>query len=418
MLTALLILPWHDAGAGGPLPNLVRPSGASFVWSTAAEIQYRTDNGPLSTTINEAAAQARVASMFQVWENVATASIGYNRTAVDCGNGPGFICDVGAFTDGDVSTLAEFDAVEGDCGAGNQSPIIYDPDGSLFAALGFDETSVIGFAGPCATNATNIISGEAAMNGLFQDGAAAPVVDLIATEYDGVFIHEFGHFSGLDHSQINVNCFISLCADGADDTFGLPTMFPFVLPDTSGTDALEESAGVASISTLSTDDIAWISRLYPSGTFVTTHGTITGVVFFTDTESHAQGVNVIARPLDAGGNEDRRNAVSAVSGYKFTTNQGNNILGLPGSGEGTLAPGDIGLFEIPVPAGSYTIEVETVDPNFEAGSSVGPLSPPIPMPGTAPAPSGTIVVAAGATSANNNMTLVGTDPRFDQFEGP
>jgi hypothetical protein len=40
------------------------------------------------------------------------------------------------------------------------------------------------------------------------------------------------------------------------------------------------------------------------------------------------------------------------------------------------------------------------------------------MPGTAPAPMGPINVTAGSTSSGNNVTLIGTPPRFDQFEGP
>ncbi len=413
-LFLFVLLASSVAGAGGPL--VVSSTGAPINWSTAAEIQYRTDNGPLSATVDEPTAQARVGGMFQVWEDVATASIGYNRAD--------FINAVGAFAGGDVITDTEFTAVEDDCFNGNQSPIVYDADGSIFSALGLDETSVIGFAGPCAANATNIIAGRAAMNGLFQDGvdtAASP--ELTVAEFDAAFIHEFGHFSNLDHSQINLNCLTAFPC-GADDLAGLPTMFPILLSATMGT--------------LSDDDIAWISRLYPSGTFATTHGTITGVVFFTDGQSHAQGVNVIARRVDTGANEDRTNAVSVVSGFKFTGNPGQSVTAnyLPctpasacppngfaddnsgGSGFGSLTPGDIGLFEIPVPAGNYTIEVEAIDPSFEGGSSVGPLDPPIAMPGTAPAPSAMIAVAAGATVAGNDVTLIGTDPRFDQFEGP
>jgi hypothetical protein len=380
--------------AGGPL--LVRNTGDPFLWSTAAEIQYRTDNGPLSATVNEATAQTRVIAMFQVWEDVATANIGYSRQ--------GFINAVGAFGGGDVNTVGEFNAVEGDCG--NQSPIIYDADAAIFMGLGVDETSVIGFAGPCATQGSQIVGGEAVMNGLFQDGdggGTPNVPDLSTAEFDAAFIHEFGHFSGLDHSQINLNC-LNAFPCTADDQAGLPTMFPILI--------------FASQGSLSDDDIAWISKLYPSATFNTTHGTINGIVFFTDGQSHAQDVNVIARRVDAGNNEDRRNAVSVVSGFRFTTDQDNPIAGSGGSNSGSLDPGDIGFYEIPVPAGNYTIEVESIDPGFTGGSSVGPFDFPIPMPGTAPAPSAMITVTAGNTNADNGVVLIGTPPRFDQFEGP
>ncbi|MGH8131430.1 MAG: hypothetical protein ACRES3_11305, partial [Steroidobacteraceae bacterium] len=235
-------------------------------------------------------------------------------------------------------------------------------------------------------------------------GQDTPVEDIEPDEFDAVFVHEFGHFSGLDHSQINVNC---LTDCGPDDLEGLPTMFPFLF----GSVQLD----------LATDDIAWISRLYPDPAAVTgfaaTHGTITGVVFFTDGESHAQLVNVIARPVDTGNNEDRTSAASGVSGNKFRVIHGNPIIDVPEDPFGTEAPGDIGLYEIPVPPGNYMIEVETIDPAFTEGSSVaGPIL--IPMPGTAPAPTGPINVVAGAVDSGNDVTLIGTDPRFDQFEGP
>jgi len=395
---AFLLLP-AAALAGGPL--LLRDTGAPFVWSTAAPIPYRTDNGPLSAIVNEGAARARVLAMFNVWQNVASSTISYTRA--------GFINSVGVFADGDVSTGNEFDDVEGDCGAGNQSPIVYDANAAIFQDLGIDQNSVIGFAGPCAIDpgAGQFVSGRAAMNGLFQDGQAAPD-DLTAAEFDAAFVHEFGHFSGLDHSQINVNCASAACS--ADDIAGLPTMFPFLV---------DASQGVLSI-----DDVAWISRLYPAaggGGFAATHGTITGTVYFSDAESHAQLVNVVARRVDNPGtpgvNESRTTAGSNVSGYKFRFFHGNPINDPVGSSDGSQAPGDIGLYEIPLPPGNYTIEVESVDPAFVEGSRVGgPIR--IAMPGTAPPPSSPIAVAAGATASGNDVTLIGTDPRFDQFEGP
>ena len=118
--------------------------------------------------------------------------------------------------------------------------------------------------------------------------------------------------------------------------------------------------------------------------------------------------------------EDRRNAVSVSSWFRARISRGNPINDPTGDNSGSVAAGDIGYFEIPVPAGSYTIEVEGIDPNFTGGSNIGgwPYDTVIGMPGTAPDPTGAIVVAAGATVSGINVTLIGTDPRFDQFEGP
>ena len=139
-------------------------------------------------------------------------------------------------------------------------------------------------------------------------------------------------------------------------------------------------------------------------------------MFFSDGQSHAQLVNVIARQVNTGTNQDRRNAVSVISGYRFKAFHGNPLTGAQASSFGSSTPGDIGLFEIPVPAGTYTVEVESVDAEFSNGSSIGPFQ--IRMPGFAPPPSGPIAVGAGATASGNNVILIGTPPRFDQFEGP
>ncbi len=389
-MLALLAL---SADAGGPL--LVRSNGTPYVWRTTGPIGYRTDNGPLSANVTEATARSRVLAMFNVWQNVASATISYTRL--------GAITSTSGFTDGDVSTVNEYNAVAGTCYNGSQSPIIYDANGSIFTDLGYDVTSIIGFASPCTFDGTNYVSGQAMMNGLFQDGQAVPVPDLTTAQFDAAFIHEFGHFSGLDHSQINVNCQFGC---NANDLAGLPTMFPLLIH--------------SSQATLSTDDIAWISMLYPMTTgassFANTHGTITGTVYFSDGQSHAQLVNVIARQVNTGGSQDRTTAASVVSGYRFRFFHGNPIND-PGDNFGSEAPNLIGFYEIPVPPGNYTIEVESIDPGFTDGSSVGgPIR--IAMPGIAPPPSAPFNVVAGATSAGHDVTLIGTDPRFDAFEGP
>jgi hypothetical protein len=391
---AILALLSSIAGAGGPL--FIDDTGDRFLWSTAQPIAYRTDGGDLSSQVTGAQAQSRVDAMFDVWQNVATSSIAYQRA--------GQIQPVTGFSDGDVDTAVEFNAVEGACFDGNQSPIIYDEDGSLFEDLGQD-SAVIGFAGPCAADgAGNIVSGRAVMNGIFQDGIDnASNLELTDDEFDAAFIHEFGHFSGLDHSQINLNCLLQGCA-GAN-LEGLPTMFPFLMSEQQRT--------------LSTDDVAWISWLYPqtgAGGFNQTHGRISGIVYFSDGESHAQLVNVIARRVDTGDEEDRRFAASSVSGYRFGFIHGNAVTGATSNGIGSTNPAHIGLFEIPVPAGSYTLQIEGIHDEFIDGSSVGPGFFIIALPGNAPPPSGPISVAAGEHESGHDVTLLGTDPRFDDFE--
>ncbi|MBM4219685.1 MAG: hypothetical protein FJ171_08660 [Gammaproteobacteria bacterium] len=388
------------ASAGGPL--VIQTSGEPYTWG-AATIAYRTDGGNLSASVNNAAAIARVAAMFAVWQDVPSASITYSHA--------GAISDTGAFTDGNVSTETEYNAVDDSCDAGEQSPIVFDEAAEIFIALGLDETSVIGFAGPCALDLAQgrILSGIAVMNGLFQDGDEAPVPDLTTAEFDATFVHEFGHFSGLDHAQVNWECGFRAC--GADNLVGLPTMFPFLVSAQQGS--------------LSIDDVGWISKLYPAGGgagFNATHGTITGTIYFSDGESQAQLVNVVARRVDApgGADESRTTAANGVSGNKFRIFHGNPINEPGPEPFGPFRsqdPSHIGFYEIPLPPGDYLIDVESIQAEFTEGSSVGGERV-IAMPGSSPGPVGPVTVAAGVTSPGNDVTLVGTPPRFDAFEGP
>jgi hypothetical protein len=108
-----------------------------------------------------------------------------------------------------------------------------------------------------------------------------------------------------------------------------------------------------------------------------------------------QGANVIARLVDdpsTGEDESRRVAVSVVSGYLFTGNPGQSLtanMGIAnenntfGSQTGSRTPSLIGYYEIAVPPGTYTVEVESVFGAFISGSGVGPLDRPAVLPGLA-----------------------------------
>ncbi len=436
-----LLVSLNPALAGGPIlvgSPTFGVSGQPFTWDLAAlpnhAVQYRVDGGPLAkrpdgtVVIDNAAGVARVKSLFDVWQNVPTSAIAFNNA--------GAILPTGSFTGGDVQTVADFLAVDNSCSAGTQSPIIFDADGSIFAGLGFSG-GVIGFAGPCSANPTtgHFVSGEAALNGRWQDGIASNG-ELTAAQFNEAFAHEFGHFAGLDHSQINQEVlFQPANACSLDDLAGLPLMFPFLHCQARVT---------AGLPTLAPDDLAWISRLYPvtapapPGKTVTSsvYATISGTVFFTDGVTQAQGVNVIARLVDNPGtpqNELLRVAVSVISGYLFTGNPGQSITcsvpdptnpscNISGSPFGSRDPRKVGAYDIPVPipagapSASYTIEVESINPNFTGGSSAGPLDPPVRNPGQSLRLPGTFPVAAGQSLTGTDIVLQGTLPPFDSFE--
>jgi hypothetical protein len=88
---------------------------------------------------------------------------------------------------------------------------------------------------------------------------------------------------------------------------------------------------------------------------------------------------------------NRRLAASVVSGYRFRACHPNPITNPPPSDCGTSGSdtaSHIGLYEIPLPPGNYTIEVESINPQFTSGSSLGPSDFPIPLPVAPPAPIG------------------------------
>ncbi len=405
---------------GGPGYGI---AGQPFTWDTAAmPIQYRVDGGPMSktpagiTVISNATGLTRVQGMFNNWQQAPNTALSFQYA------GP--LQPSGTFVGGDVVTVTDFNAIIGSCNAGQQNPIIFDADGSLLQDLGLPG-DVIGFASICKVDehAGHILSAFALMNGQFQDGVnQAPNYELTAGQFDQAITHEIGHFSGLDHSQINVSVINGFCSD--DDIAGLPLMFPF-----AACPARTESG----LPILAPDDQAWVAKLYPSTTYSQGYGTISGVIYFTDGITQVQGVNVIARQVDDPAtpqDESHRVAVSVVSGFRFTGNPGQNVTGdnTGGSRTGSRDATLIGYYEIPVPPGSYTIEIESINPYFIQGSSVGPLDPPIYSPGPVefwnstesafddPSTKDKIDVGAGQTIKNINIILNGTPPRFDNWE--
>jgi len=328
-----LCLAWSPAFAGGPLN--VRPSdGAPYRWSTASPIQYWTDGGNLGLWSN-ATALANVQQAFNRWgPDLPTSALTFLRA----GGIPG---------DGNVNTVAEFAALDGVCDG--ISAAIFDADGSLFAALGL--SGVIGFAGPdCGNSATaTLTEATAAFNGKYFDGNLANG-ELTEAEFNGLLVHEFGHWLNLDHSQTNGHYFMG-DTDPGFTAFGPPPlssveiMFPFA---------------IGGATTPRKDDIASISRLYPAVGFSTSTGAITGTIRYPNGITPFQGADVIARNVA----DPYNDAVSNVSGAPLAT------------------PSSVGAFELPgLTAGaSYSVEMVNVRSDFTGGSSVGPVDPPAVIP--------------------------------------
>jgi len=322
----------EPAGAAGPL--IVNGVGQPLVWNTRP-IPYNPDQGTLGMLANSNAVSF-VAARFATWTGVPTASISF----VNAGALPADVTGVNAT------------AYFGVCGD-NLNPIIFDSDGSVIRTLfGVGQENVIlGASGPdCASYVPPVITeASAILNGRFIDGTTSQVnPEVSLADFAGVFTHEFGHYIGLDHSQINLTeAFDSNTAN--DNT--IATMFPILI------NGSEQAS-------LNLDDRVAASMLYPSANFYSSTGSIRGSVLRADGATPFQGAYVIAREI---GNP-RINAVGTASGFLFE----------PGQPGGPPAPSLKGYYQLDgLTAGtSYTVGVEPIDSRFTGGSSVGPLSPP------------------------------------------
>ena len=435
LLMMLWLLP-QAMFAGGPLlvggPKL-GTEGQPITWNPARmPIAYRVDPGPmaksgLNITISNSAGLSRLQSMFSVWSSASSAlSFHYAGPLLAAG---GYIAGA------DVITAKQYNDLEGSCQAAVQSPVIFDADGSLLRDLGLS-SGIIGFAGPCLVDSTGYIaSGLVVMNGVFQDGINTySNYELTANEFDEAIVHEMGHFLGLDHSQINLELLnAGLYPCDPDILPGLPVMFPL---------ALCQARKDAGLAPLAPDDTAWISMLYPGTSTASSYGTISGRIYFSDEQSQAQGVNVIARAVDdpyTPQDESRQVAFSAISGLYFTGNPGQSFTAnmadpnedntggdLTGSRDPTL----IGYYEIPVLPGTYTVEVESIYGRFISDSSIGPLVPPVLMPADPEfwnkdesafdynLQRDTVTVPPGGKITGIDIILNDTPKRFDGYEDP
>jgi hypothetical protein len=302
--------------AGGPLYTT---NGKAMRYQSNI-ITYKVDRGPFGI-FTSAEARNLAESSFKVWEDVATSNVAFNHTAGDT-----LPVDVDGTNYLQYTTLTDFkyDGI---------NPIIFDSDGAITDALfgAGASDAVIGFAGSGDNNNDGFFDeGESVMNGVFADGGA---FSYTLAEWKSTFVHEFGHFLGLDHSQINGEF-----ENDAAKTIYIPTMYPFAtINDTP-------------LGDLNPDDIAAISILYPETGFASSVGTISGTVVRANS-SIVRGANVIAIST---GSDSLMNRISTVTDYFVQNNGSYAVAGLT--------------------PGSYVLRIEPINPDFIEGSSVGPYA--------------------------------------------
>jgi hypothetical protein len=415
------------AHAGGPKyvagVSYFNPSvlGQPIVWP-GGQLHYFVDQGTLGPLSNSDAV-SMVDAAAAVWNTVPTAAVtlsdsGFLAEDVNGSNvlaGNGFLA-----APADVSPSATATPVA----------VIFDSDGSVTDSIegaGASEPDNCALNGPLVW-IDNFNSNATFAHGVIVlNGRCASTANLQATmSYQ--LERAFGRILGLDFSQVNDDGFL----------LGTPVMQPLTgnCGTTGGSCLLDPGI-------LRYDDIATLNRLYPvtaanltgfPGKILTAANTISiqGTVSFRSGQG-MQGVNVVARPLDANGNPLFQYTATFVSGSYFAGNRGNPVTGWLdaqgnrldrfGSNNATLQ-GFFDLSGIPLPPGAtaanYQVTFEAINPLFVDSTSVGPYLLGSPSPsgslptfqvnGMAPGSARTLSVGV-ANSASESLASTGNEPR-------
>lgn len=307
--------------AGGPLE--VR-KGKALSYGKKPFV-YKYDRGNLGKLTNDEAI-ALVESLFTVWETVSTASIIFKR-----GN-PGFLkFDVNA------NNFIPILRPKTDKDLNGFTPIVFDDDGTIldsYIGQGASKISV-GIGGPVVLkhgSRFSIPESQIVLNGKFINGIDTKDDPEASIElFKRAILHEIGHAIGLDHSQINDEAISPFASKEIKES--VPLMFP---------------KGANDLSTITQDDASALSYLYPNSVELVNFGTIEGKIFREDGKTPVLGANVVLRNV----NNPLLNAISCVSDF-LANNTGSFVF-------------------FAVPPGSYTVEIEPINPAFVSGSSAGP----------------------------------------------
>ncbi|MFZ1087267.1 MAG: IPT/TIG domain-containing protein [Terracidiphilus sp.] len=448
-LSALLLwLAPTAAVAGGPRyvagVSYFNPAvvGQPVHWANG-QVHYYVDQGPLNSAVSNQQAKAMVDAAAALWSAVPTAGVsltdmGALNEDVSGANllvsGKNFMItneqtiQLGVITQpADVAPSA----------AGYPLGIIFDADGSVIDAL--FGVSVAEQTNSCENNGVyawldkinpdaTIAHGIIVLNGLC--ATTASLLDMMSFELE----RAFGRILGLDYAQVNPGAQTNGELNGK---LGWPVMQPENgLCGYTGGDCIPNPA------VLRWDDIAALNRIYPitaanlsgfPGKQITAAQTVSiqGTITFSDGVG-MQGVNVVARPLDANGNPLYQYTTTFVSGSYFSGNHGDpvtgwndangNPLSMWGSNQ-TSMQGFFDLSGIPLPPGlstaNYQVTFEAVNPNYILTSSVGPYldgSPEpsgtlaaISVPGMSAGSAQILTVNAVQSAANDSMDAIGSE---------
>jgi hypothetical protein len=429
-LLASILLP-SAAVAGGPK----YVAGVSYFnsgvlgqpvhWANG-QLNYYVDQGPLNASVTNKQATAMVDAAAALWSAVTTAGVTLTDKGQLSENVSGSNITVGGtgFTVTNEQTnqkgviTAPADLTPS--ATGYPVGVVFDEDGSVIDAIfgtgvaaqnSCQNNGVFFWLDSVNTDAT-IAHGVIVLNGLC--ATSADKLEMMSFELE----RAFGRILGLDYSQVSPDATTNGGTNTLEEEEGWPVMQPV-----SGLCGSTGGACIPDPAVLRWDDIAALNRIYPitasnlasfPGKKITAANTVSiqGTISFRNGLG-MQGVNVVARPLDASGNPMYQYTVSAVSGSTFNGNHGNpvtgwkdangNLLTIWGSNEADLQ-GHFDLSGMPLPPGAttanYEITFESIDPLYILTNAVGPY-----LDGS-PEPSGTLsAISVADLTAGSSKTL-------------
>lgn len=303
-----------------------------------------------------------------------------------------------------------------------QNEIIFDEDGTIHALLFGANNGVLGFFQNRPPDARGFFTeGYVVLNGRWIDGNTGNG-ELPVSAFRGIFTHEFGHFVGLDHAQVNGD--IAAGAAGALDVPALSrveeidlfmpfteTLYPFLITTFAFDSRLSQQAlhysGLFTVD-LSLDDRIAVSMLYPRASFLTgpgsTTGSLEGRVLRADGLTPMSGANAVLRrlgstlgssvfppplgtesypgtqvPLNSEGLPLPPPEAAATDAIATAVSQ---VAGAFGPGFAPAGPPVIGSGRFQwegLPPGEYRLDIESVLTNAVGGSRIGPFNPQLPL---------------------------------------
>jgi hypothetical protein len=417
--------------------------GRPVHWANG-QVNYYVDQGPLNALVTNQQARAMVDAAAALWSAVPTAGV----TLTDMGTlnedvsganlvviGTGF-----TVTNEQTSQLGVITAPSDVTPSATSFPlgIIFDADGSVIDAL---YGAAVSEQNSCQNNGVYVwldnmnLDGSMAHGIILLNGLCATNANLLAM-MSFELERDFGRILGLDFSQVNPGALENGAANGIEMD-GWPVMQPI-----SGLCGASGGECIPNPGVLRWDDIAALNRIYPitaanlasfPGKMITASNTVSiqGTISFKSGVG-MQGVNVVARPLDANGNPLYQYTVSTVSGSLFSGNHGNPVTGFAdtngnpltmwGSNESALQ-GFFDLSGMPLPPGmtadNYEVTFETVSPMYILANSVGPYLdgspepsgslPPISVPAMAAGSAQTLTINAEDSAAYASNDAIGSE---------